>query len=78
MRLQCHFGDELAAGQLAQHSWYFYPRRLDCVCQMCFNVYCEAVGPGGADSHLYERGIRGKDRLRPYCFDQDTQKFVHR
>ena len=45
---------------------------------MCFNVYCEAVGPGGADSHLYERGIRGKDRLRPYCFDQDTQKFVHR
>lgn len=69
-----HFEELMSKGVSAELLLTHQLRRL----QMCFNVYCEAVGPGGADSHLYERGIRGKDRLRPYCFDQDTQKFVHR
>ena len=50
--------------------------------QMCFDVFCEtqtdATGKEGSVGKVFVRGVRGKDRIRPYVFDHQQGLFVHR
>eukprot|EP00039_Didymoeca_costata_P022840 m.5327 g.5327 ORF g.5327 m.5327 type:complete len:620 (+) comp3275_c0_seq1:2-1861(+) len=56
----------------------FQLRRL----QMCLDIYCETENDiGGHQSGLgkmFIRGVRGRERLRPYLFDPQQCLFIHR
>eukprot|EP00041_Stephanoeca_diplocostata_P034808 m.1205661 g.1205661 ORF g.1205661 m.1205661 type:complete len:713 (+) comp24583_c0_seq4:71-2209(+) len=53
--------------------------------QMCFDIFCrtEVVGAQDSDSgptlgKIFERGVKGRDRIRPYVFDPASGMLVHR
>ena len=47
---------------------------------MCFDVFCETQkgAVAGAVGKMFIRGVRGRDRLRPYMYDPQQKLFVHR
>ena len=70
------YHEELLANAPRHHLLTLQLRRT----QMCFDIFCETQkeSEAGAVGKMFIRGVRGRDRLRPYMYDPQQKLFVHR
>ena len=73
-----HYAELCAAPVDGDHLLAHQVRRV----QMCFEVYLETEDDAGKPAKgvgkIFARGIKGRDRLRPFKYDEELGLFVHR